>query len=105
VFPSYQEVTMHAPHAPQALHLEETHPLDALTAVATAVLAVVGVVALGMEAHRVAMACGALGVISGLIGQMFSRTRSERFLDVVGLVGCAVIFALGAAFGGLHFNG
>ena len=29
-------------HAPTALHLEETHPLDAITAVATAVLAIVG---------------------------------------------------------------
>jgi hypothetical protein len=96
---------MHAPHAPEALHLEETHPLDAVTALATAVLAVVGLVALGFEAHRLAMAAGALGVISGLTGQMFSRTRSERFLDVVGLTCCALAFALGAAYGGLSFNG
>ena len=96
---------MHAPHAPQALHLEETHPLDAITAVLTGILAVVGLVALGVEAHMVAIICGAVGVLSGMTGQMFSRTRSERFLDVVGIVTCAVVFALGAAFGGLHFNG
>jgi hypothetical protein len=65
----------------------------------------VGLVALGVEAHRLAMAAGALGVVSGLIGQMFSRTRSERFLDVVGLTCCALALALGAAYGGLSFNG
>ena len=96
---------MHAPHAPQALHLEETHPLDAITAVATGIRAVVGLVGLAVEAHMVAIVCGAVGVLSGMTGQMFSRTRSERFLDVVGLVTCAVVAALGAAFGGLHFNG
>ena len=96
---------MHAPHAPQALHLEETHPLDAVTAVATGVLAIVGLVALGLEAHLLAMGAGALGVLSGLTGQMFSRTRSERFLDVIGLTCCALAFALGAAYGGLDFNG
>ncbi|HUR51990.1 MAG TPA: hypothetical protein VMZ11_07695 [Mycobacteriales bacterium] len=96
---------MHTPHAPQALHLEQTHPLDAVTAITTAVLAVVGLVALGMEAHKLAMAAGAVGVLTGLVGQMFSRTRSERFLDVVGLSCCALAFALGAAYGGLSFNG
>jgi hypothetical protein len=96
---------MHAPHAPEALHLEQTHPLDAITAIGTAVLAIVGLVSLALEAHMLAMGAGALGVISGLTGQMFSRTRSERFLDVVGLTCCALSFALGAAYGGLHFNG
>jgi hypothetical protein len=92
-------------HAPAALHLEETHPLDAITAVATAVLAVVGIVSVAADAHRFGMYCGAVGVITGLAGQMFSRTRSERFVDVVGLVTCALAFALGAALGGLSFNG
>ena len=90
-------------HAPAVLHLEETHPLDAVTAVLTAALAVVGLIS--VAAHRLGMYCGAVGVFSGLIGQMFSRTRSERFFDVVGLVACAVAFAVGAALGGLSFNG
>ena len=92
-------------HAPEALHLEETHPLDAVTAIATFVLAIVGVVSVAAGAHRLGMYCGAVGVLTGLAGQMFSRTRSERFLDVVGLVACALAFAVGAALGGLSFNG
>lgn len=98
---------MHAPAALhlEALHLEETHPLDAITAVLTPLLAVVGLVSLAFDAHHVAIYCGAVGVFSGLLGQMFSRTRAERFLDVVGLVSCAVIFAVAAAHGGLSFNG
>jgi len=92
-------------HAPTALHLEETHPLDAVTAVMTSVLALVGIISVAAGAHRFGMVCGAVGVFSGLAGQMFSRTRSERFLDVVGLVTCAVAFAVGAALGGLNFSG
>lgn len=92
-------------HVPEALHLEETHPFDAITAVLTSVLAVIGLLSLAVGAHRLGMALGAVGVLSGLTGQMFSRTREERFLDVVGLVGCAVAFAVGAALGGLSFNG
>jgi hypothetical protein len=92
-------------HAPAALHLEETHPFDAITAVATAVLALVGIISVAAGGHRLGMYCGAVGVVTGLAGQMFSRTRSERFLDVVGLVTCALAFAVGAALGGLSFNG
>ena len=92
-------------HAPTALHLEETHPLDAITAVLTPLLAVIGLIGLAFDADRLALYCGAVGVLSGLVGQMFSRTRAERFLDIVGLVSCAVIFAVGAAQGGLSFNG
>ena len=92
-------------HAPTALHLEETHPFDAITAVATAVLAIVGISTVAAGSHRFGMWCGAVGVLTGLAGQMFSRTRSERFLDVIGLVTCAVAFGVGAALGGLSFNG
>jgi hypothetical protein len=92
-------------HAPAALHLEQTHPLDAVTAILTFVLALVGIVSVAAGAYRFGMWCGAVGVLSGLGGQMFSRTRSERFMDVVGLVTCAVAFAVGAAHGGLSFNG
>jgi hypothetical protein len=98
---------MHAPEALhlEALHLEETHPLDAITAVLTPLLAIVGLSGLAVGAHHLAIYCGAVGVLGGLVGQMFSRTRAERFLDVVGLVSCAVVFAVGAAHGGLSFNG
>lgn len=92
-------------HAPAALHLEQTHPLDAALAVTTAICAIVGLVCVAAGAYRVGLGFGAVGVLSGLSGQMFSRTRSERFFDVVGLVASAVAFAVGAALGGLSFNG
>lgn len=98
---------MHAPNALHldALHMEETHPADAISAVLTSLLAVVALVSVAVGAHRLGMGLGAVGVLSGGIGQMISRTRPERFLDVVGLVGCAVAFGVGAALGGLSFNG
>jgi hypothetical protein len=88
-----------------ALHMEETHPSDAISAVLTSVLAAVALICVAAGAHRVGMALGAVGVITGGIGQMISRTRPERFLDVVGLVGCAGAVGVGAALGGLSFNG
>jgi hypothetical protein len=96
---------MHAPHAPEALHLEDTHAADGLAALVTGAAAVVAVVAVALGAHRLGMAFGAVGVLTGLAGQMVSRTRPERFLDVIGLVACGVAFAVGAALGGLSFNG
>ena len=98
---------MHAPNALHldALHMEETHPADAISAVVTSVLGVVALICVAAGAHRVGMGLGAVGVITGGIGQMISRTRPERFLDVVGLVACAVAFGVGAALGGLSFNG
>jgi hypothetical protein len=97
---------MHAPNLHlDALHMEETHPSDAISAVLTSVLAVVALVSVAVGAHRLGMGLGAVGVVTGGIGQMISRTRPERFLDVVGLVGCAVAFGVGAALGGLSFNG
>ncbi|HUR14442.1 MAG TPA: hypothetical protein VM097_08100 [Mycobacteriales bacterium] len=98
---------MQAPHTLHldALHLDQTHPLDAVAAVLTAVLGAVALVAVAAGGHRLGMAIGAVGVITGGIGQMISRTRSERFLDVVGLGACAVALGVGAALGGLSFNG
>ncbi len=92
-------------HAPAALHLEETHRLDAALALIAGVCGVVGLVLNAFSAHRAGMWFGVVGVIAGLWGQMISRTRSERFFDVVGLVCAAVAFAVGAALGGLTFSG
>lgn len=97
---------MHAPHLHlDALHMEQTHPADAISAVLTSVLGAIAVICVAVGAHRVGMALGAVGVVTGMIGQMISRTRPERFLDVVGLGACAVAFGVGAALGGLSFNG
>lgn len=92
-------------HAPAALHLEQTHKSDALLAVVTFLLGTIGLVLVAVDAPMAGMICGAVGVLTGLTGQLLSRTRPERFLDVIGLVAAAVAFAVGAAYGDLSFNG
>lgn len=92
-------------HAPAVLHLEQTHPSDALLAVATIMLGTLGLGLVAVDAYLTGMWFGAVGVVSGLTGQLLSRTRSERFLDVIGLVAAALAFAIGAAYGDLSFNG
>jgi hypothetical protein len=96
---------MHVPHAPHVLHLEEAHRLDAALALVAFVCGVVGLTLVGLDAHRAGMAFGGVGVIAGMWGQMVSRTRSERFADVIGLIAAALAFAVGAALGGLSFDG
>ena len=92
-------------HAPTPLHLEDTHGTDALLAVVTFLAGVSGLVLVAAGRPELGMLLGALGALGGLWGQMISRTRAERFLDVVGLVAAAVAFALGAAQSGLTFGG
>jgi hypothetical protein len=92
-------------HAPSPLHLEDAHGVDVLLAFVTFLLAAAGLILLGIGAPEAGMACGAAGVLLGLWGQMVSRTRSERFFDIIGLVAAAVAFALGAARSGLNFPG
>jgi drug/metabolite transporter superfamily protein YnfA len=92
-------------HAPAVLHLEETHPVDAVLAVVTMALGAVGLLLVLGDADRAATVTGGVGVLTGLWGQMVSRTRPERFLDVIGLVCAVVAFALGLAFGDFTFNG
>ena len=93
------------PHAPAALHLEQTHGSDLLLALAAFALGIAGLLLVVLDAPRAGMWCGVVGVAAGLWGQMVSRTRSERFADVIGLVAAAVAFAIGAAQGGLTFSG
>jgi hypothetical protein len=92
-------------HAPIALHLEQTHRLDLTLALAALVLGVGGLALVALDANHAGMYFGAVGVFAGLWGQLISRTRSERFADIIGLVTAALAFALGAAYGGLSFNG
>jgi hypothetical protein len=92
-------------HAPAALHLDEIHAVDATLAVVTAVLGAVGLLAVLADANGTAAATGGAGVVLGLWGQLISRTRSERVLDVIGIGMAAVAFALGMAFGAVTFNG
>lgn len=92
-------------HAPAALHLEDTHAMDAGLALVTFALGAVGLLLIVANANVAGAVAGAAGVLSGLSGQLVSRTRPERFLDVIGLVASAVALAVGLAFGGISFNG
>ena len=90
-------------HAPTALHLDETHAVDGLLAVATLALGITGLVLVAVDAPRAGNWCGLVGVVTGLVAQMVSRTRPERFADVIGLVAAALAVALGAAHADLTF--
>jgi hypothetical protein len=89
----------------EALHLEDIHPVDALLALVTFGLGIAGLLLVAGDADRAGAVLGIVGVATGLWGQLVSRTRPERFLDVVGLGACAVAFALGMAYGGIDFSG
>ena len=92
-------------HAPAALHLEDTHAVDGGLALVTFALGAVGLLLVAADADIAGAVAGAVGVLSGLSGQLVSRTRPERFLDVIGLVASAVALAVGLAFGGIDFAG
>jgi hypothetical protein len=92
-------------HAPAALHLEETHPIDAGLALVTFALGAVGLLLVAVDADIAGAVAGAVGVLAGLWGQLVSRTRPERFLDVVGIGACAIAFAVGMAYGDISFSG
>jgi hypothetical protein len=92
-------------HAPAALHLEDTHVADAGLALVTIALGAVGLLLVAADQHIAGAVAGAVAVLTGLSGQLISRTRPERFLDVIGLVAGAVALATGLAFGGLTFAG
>jgi hypothetical protein len=92
-------------HAPAALHLEDTHAVDGALALLTTALGAAGLLLVVLDANIAGAAAGAVGVVTGLWGQLISRTRPERFLDVVGLGAAAVAFALGMAYGDINFSG
>ena len=92
-------------HAPAALHLEDTHAMDAGLALVTFALGAAGLLLILGDADIAGAVAGAVGVLTGLSGQLISRTRPERFLDVIGLVASAVALAVGLAFGGINFAG
>ena len=90
-------------HAPTALHLDETHASDGLLALATLVLGVVGFALVASGDARAGNWTGLVGVLTGLWAQMISRTRPERFADVVGIVLCGLAVAIGASNADLTF--
>lgn len=92
-------------HAPAALHLEDTHAMDGGLALVTFALGAAGLLLLLADADIAGAVVGAVGVLTGLAGQLISRTRPERYLDVIGIGGSAVALAVGLAFGGISFAG
>jgi len=84
------------------------HPLLNLASVCTLVVGLVSfalgmVLRYGTSTHALAIAAGATGLASLLVGlytQMMSATRAERILLVVGMIAGFVGLALGLAHGG-----
>ena len=88
-------------HAPASLHLEDVQPADGSLALATMLFGVMGLLLVTFGQHaatQVGTVVGAVGVLAGLSAQYVSRTRSERFVDIVGLTLSALAFALGLGF-------
>jgi hypothetical protein len=84
-------------------HVESVrHSLDAdhLLAYATLGFGVVAVVLLGVS-HAAAAWTGVMAVLLGGWSQLVSRTRPERFENVIGATAGAVAVAIGLARGGL----
>ena len=85
-------------------HAETTHhsslDTDHVLAYATIGLGVVALVMLGVS-HAAAAWTGLLAVLLGGWSQLVSRTRPERFENVIGATAGAVAVAIGLARGGL----
>jgi ABC-type uncharacterized transport system permease subunit len=75
--------------------------LDHGLATAAAVLGIAGLLCAAVSASMAAVVLGLSGVVVGLCAQMISRTRAERFVDMIALLACFLAFAVGASQGGL----
>lgn len=92
-------------HAPR-LHAPHTRSADQVWALATAGLAVVGVVLAIAGAYDPGAVVSFLGVLAGGWAMLISRTRGERFEVVTATVACAVTLAACLAYGsGFSFGG
>jgi hypothetical protein len=85
------------PHAETAHHTLDT---DHLLAYATIGFGVVALVLLGVS-HAAAAWTGLIAVFLGGWSQLVSKTRPERFENVIGATAGAVALAVGLAKGGL----
>jgi hypothetical protein len=75
--------------------------LDHTLATATVVLGVVGLLLVAVDLATAGTLFGVVGMGVGLWAQMISRTRGERWVDMVGLLLSFLAVAFGAADGGL----
>ena len=78
------------------IHVDTDHALAA----ATLALGALALVLLAV-AHEAAAWAGLVAVFLGLWSQLISRTRPERFENVIGATAGAVALAIGLAQGGL----
>jgi heme O synthase-like polyprenyltransferase len=79
-----------------------SHTLDAdhALALATVTLGAAALILLGVS-HVAAAWCGLLVVFLGAWSQLVSRTRPERFENIIGATAGALALAIGLAQGGL----
>jgi hypothetical protein len=78
------------------------HPMENALAFVSVGLAVLSLVCAGLPSwHVVGSWAGLVGAIVGGYDQFISKTRGERWVIVVGLVGSALGFGLNLANGGL----
>lgn len=68
---------------------------------ATVALSVLGLLLLLVGLTVAGTVCGAAGLLTGLAAQMVSRTRGERWVDVIGMLAAFLVLAVGASQGGL----
>jgi len=81
--------------------LTEVKDADHVLAALTVLLGLVGLTLVALDAAREGALLGVLGMVVGLAAQMMSRTRTERFVDMAGLLASFLALATGAAQGGL----
>ena len=78
------------------IHLDTDHALAAVTVT----LGAAGLMLLAVS-HEAAAWTGLVAVFLGLWSQLISRTRPERFENVIGATAGAMALAIGLAQGGL----
>jgi hypothetical protein len=84
----------HTPHV-------DVHDRDHQLGMLTLGLAAVGAVLLIVGLTAAGTVLGGLGLLTGLVAQMMSSTRGERWVDILGILAAFLVLAIGAAQGGL----
>jgi hypothetical protein len=68
---------------------------------AAVALGAIGLALIALDLEVVGTMLGVVGMVVALWGQMISRTRGERFVDMAGLLVSFLALAVGASQGGL----
>ena len=92
--PALHRPALHRPDVPR--------DVDHVLAIVTFVAGTLGLALLAIGAPPAAGTwAGVVGLVTGLWGQLVSRTRNERFFDVTGAGMAGVALMVGASMGGL----